>query len=112
MLAKTNRLRREGEIKRVWRFGVSFSTPGLTLRILKNKYKNSRFCIIVSNKIAKKSTARNKIKRRLREVIRLSLVNIKPGFDCLIIVRQPIVNQKYKTIKQELGNLFKRAKLL
>lgn len=112
MLAKTNRLRKEREIKQVWKLGVSYSTPWLTLRKLKNEYKTSRFGIIVSNKIAKKSTIRNKIKRRLREAIRLSLVNIKQGFDCLIIVRQSLVNQKYKTVKQELGNLFKRAKLL
>lgn len=112
MLAKANRLRKERDIKRLWKFGASYYSPWLALRKLRNEKGTTRFGIIVSNKIVKESTRRNKIKRRLREIVRLNLTKIKPGFDCLLIARPLIVGQKYIDIKREVNILLKRANLL
>lgn len=75
------------------------------LKILKNNLNNNRFGIIVGKKISKKAVVRNKIKRRLREIIRQA--NVKLGFDIVIITKPEIINKNYQEIKNELENLFK-----
>jgi len=55
-------------------------------KIFENKLNYSRFGVIISNKISKKSFLRNKLKRIIFEKIRLEKFHLKPNRDCLIIV--------------------------
>ena len=48
------------------------------LKIKKNKLGLDRFGFVVSQKVSKRATVRNKIKRRLSEVIRAEIKNIYP----------------------------------
>lgn len=73
------------------------------LKILKNNSKINRFGIIVSTKISKKAVYRNKIKRRIREIIRQ--INIKSGFDIAITAKVEIVDKNYQEIKNDIESL-------
>ena len=49
------------------------------------------------------AVTRNRIKRRLREAVRLSLPNVvKPGFDYVIIGRAPAENRPFQVLQSDL----------
>ncbi len=73
MLGKENRLRRKKDFEEIFKKGRSFKESFLVLKILKNNLKVSRFGFVVSQKVSKKAVVRNKIKRRLREIVGLNI---------------------------------------
>ncbi len=113
MLKKYLRLSKKKEFDLVFKKGKSTYSPFLLLKYADNGLPLSRFGIIVSNKVSKKATKRNLIKRRLREIIRLNQPKIKKGFDFVIIVSPKIINEKGKVLKSQeiedgLLSLFKK----
>lgn len=112
MFAKQYRLQNDKDFKLVFKNGKVFNSKFLFLKIRKNSLENSRFGFIIGTKISKKSTVRNKIKRRLRESIKKKLNNIKPGFDVIIGVKPEIVDKSYQEIEKETGELLKKAGLI
>lgn len=57
-----------------------------------------------------KAVVRNKVKRRLREIIRLA--TIKPGWDIVLIARSKSSIAKYINMQEDVLNLLKRAGIL
>ena len=55
---------------------------------------------------------RNRLKRRLRESIRLRQELIEPGWDVVFIARRPIGNADYHQIDAACARLLRRAHLL
>lgn len=96
---------RKKDFNNVFRKGRARVGRLVFLKFLKNDLNNSRFGFVVSTKISRKAVVRNKIKRRLREIVRQS--NIEPGFDVVIIAKPEITDSNYQDIKNELKNLFK-----
>ena len=111
MLAKKYRLTKEKDFKKVYQRGRCFAGQYLVLKKLKNDFKESRFGFSISTKISKKATDRNKIKRRLSEVIRLNIKNIKAGQDIVLVSKKDILEKDYQSIKDDLLKLIKKAKL-
>jgi ribonuclease P protein component len=56
------------------------------------------------------AAVRNKVKRRLREAVRLN--PLKAGWDALIIVRRGAGTAKYQELKDATDNLLQRANLV
>jgi ribonuclease P protein component len=83
LLKRNNRLPSE-----VFRAEKTFSSSDFVLKISKNQISESRFGFVVSKKIDKRATARNRIKRTFRACIEEALENIKPGLDFLFIVKK------------------------
>lgn len=78
----------------------------------KNDFGFSRFAFIVSNKVSKKAHERNRIKRLLREAIRMSLINIRQGVDVVFIVKVNISEKSAEEVKVVVDRLLKRSGLL
>ena len=89
--------------------GNSAANRLLVIRYLANGSDCSRFGFLVNKRIGN-AAVRNKIKRRLREVIRLNPV--KSGWDALFIVRQGAGSAKYQDLKAAADNLLQRANLV
>ncbi|RJR30647.1 ribonuclease P protein component, partial [Candidatus Parcubacteria bacterium] len=70
MLPKKHRIRKDREFGRILRNSKIFYTPLLRLKIKKNSLGYNRFAVVVSAKISKKATVRNKIRRRIYEILR------------------------------------------
>ncbi len=112
MLSIPNRLTKDKDFKRVFQKGRSFFSKVIGFKALKNDLESSRFGIVVSTKISKKATIRNRIKRQIGEVIRLNLDKIKTGYDVVLITLPAIVNKKYAEIEKEVMIALKKLNLL
>ena len=116
MLKKLHRITKKSDFDKF--FGANFkkakgfsaSSNCLILKSLNNDLKISRFAFVISTKIDKRATKRNLVKRRLREIIRLNLKNMKSGYDILIIAKKGIVEKSYQELEKELSYLLKRIK--
>lgn len=106
MLAKKFRLRIQNQIiKQTKKSAIQKKSKYLVVKITPNNFSYSRFGIIISRKVNKKATQRNRIKRVIFNHVRLNKFHQVPGNDILIITLPPI-NQLTKTeIQQELNNL-------
>ena len=77
MLPPPHRLRRDAAIRQIIRAGRGQYGTYLSIKWLATKNPTSRFCFVVANKVSKKANRRNLIRRRLSEIIRLHLAEIK-----------------------------------
>lgn len=83
----------------------------LVLCVLSNDLPYTRFGFTVNSRIGN-AVQRNRIKRRLREIMRLQQDSLQPGWDILLIARQPIRNADYHEMETACARLLRRAQLL
>lgn len=112
MLPKTNRLTKKKDLERVFRKGEGVKEGLLILKTVKNNLDNSRFGFVVSRKVSKKANLRNKIKRRLRDLVKGKLKKIKEGRDALLIALPGLERKGFKEIEETINKLFKKAKIM
>jgi len=108
MLAQQYRLQKDRDFKLVFEHGKTVSSKFLFFKFKKNDLPISRFGFIIGKKISKKATIRNKIKRRLREIIRKNINNIKPGFDIVVGAKTEVLEKTYQEIEHEVDCLLKK----
>jgi ribonuclease P protein component len=110
MLEQKNRIKKKKEIEEIFKKGQSFKQDFLILKTLKNNLTFSRFCFVVPKKVSKKAVDRNKIKRRIRQAVRL-ITNFENNTDNLIIALSEAKEKTFQEIEQTLRKLFKKAKI-
>ena len=111
MLSKPYRLKKK-EVEMIFREGSGIKEDFLILKILKNKLTGIKFSVIVSLKVSKKTTVRNKIKRRISELLGVKIKNIKRGTRGIILAAPGIEGKDFWEIDEALNRLLERAKLL
>ena len=89
--------------------GSSAANRLLVIRYLANGSEGSRFGFLVNKRIGN-AIVRNRVKRRLRELVRNN--RVKAGWDALIIVRRSAGAAKYQELKNATDNLLQRANLV
>jgi ribonuclease P protein component len=112
MLTRTNRLRKEKDFEKLFKKGKSFKNGFLILKIVENNLKESRFGFIVSQKVSKKAILRNKVKRRLRDIIRQNIANVKKGTDVALIALSGLEKKNFLETKESLNILLKKSGLI
>lgn len=91
----------------IYNRGKSFATYNLVLYYYPNNSNINRVGFSVSKKIGN-AVVRNKVKRRLREIMRLKK-DLKKGFDIIIIARKPVIKLDYSGMERDLDKLFNKA---
>lgn len=112
MLPKKNRLKKKKDFEQIFKQGRGFKVDSLYLKIKENNLDSSRFGFIVSKKVSKKAVLRNKIKRKLREIIRLRLKkkDVKIGVDAAIVVMPGFDLRDFAEVN--VSKLLEKAKIL
>lgn len=99
------------EYKTVYNCNDSISDYNLVLFIKKNNFGFNRFGFTTAKKI-KKAVQRNVIRRRLKEIVRLSENNLKEGYDIVLMARVNATDSDYKELEKSYNKLIKRKNLL
>lgn len=102
MLPGENRLKKEKEFEAVFKGGRALKGKYVFLKYLINGTDKTRIGFVVSKKISKLATKRNKIKRRMREVARMKRKNIKEGLSIVFIALPQINGAEYEEIKKDM----------
>lgn len=106
MLKKLNRLTKNKEFDNVFKGGRSSYAKVLGVKTARNDAGIIRVGILVSNKVSKKATDRNKIKRRVRESFR-SVMEKLAGADYVVVVLPPALGASFAEIDQALNRCLK-----
>jgi ribonuclease P protein component len=82
----------------------------ISLVFAKNTRGKQRFAVIVSKKVLKSAVGRNRIRRRVYEVLRATLPKINGPVDCLVMVfASDVETMDFKDLQEILLELLKKA---
>lgn len=112
MLPKRYRITKEKDFKKINTTGRSFFSSDFRLRSLVNKTEISRFAIVVSTKVSKKATLRNRLRRQVGEIIRDNQKKVKQGVDVVISANSKALKKDYQQLEKGVLSLLNKAKLL
>ncbi len=101
MLPRLNRLTKRKDFEEMHRQGQTTRGQLMILRLKKNNFSHCRAGIIVSKKVSKKATQRNKIKRRMRQIIRKEVISLCDGYDFIIILKPNASSAGYKELEDD-----------
>ena len=105
------RVRTNAQFQQIRELGEAYRSDLLVMCTLVNGLPYSRFGFSVSSRIGG-AVVRNRVKRRLREAMRLRAAQIAPGWDIVFIARQPIRRADYHQMDVACARLLRRAHLL
>lgn len=101
-----HRLRKNNQFNYIYKKGERFNTENFSLFVVKSRYENYKVGISVSKKLGK-ANKRNLLKRRVREIVRTSL--IIPSFcNFVLLAKENAVNLSFDELKNDLQKLFKK----
>lgn len=92
MLASKYRFHGYGALKYLFGNGRTYRFKSVSLRVATNPRRTaSRAAVVISKKVIKASPKRNRVRRRVYEVLRTNWQYVKPGQDIVISVYDPAV---------------------
>ena len=124
MLPKENRLKHDRDFKTLFeegRFVPGSLVNAQIWKIVPEKYPRRKYSLedlkigfVVSKKFSKSAVKRNRIKRQMREAVRLIFqkTKLKTGYFLLISAKKEILNQEYIEIEKSVSQLLKRIGIL
>lgn len=97
------------DFKKMYKTADSFANRQLAIYFKRNSLPYNRYGFSVSKKIGN-AVVRNKMRRRLKEIIRTQ-VKLKNGYDIIFIARQNSKEANYEILKNSVFHLLKKTKL-
>ncbi len=105
------RLTGSNDIKRVRRFGKSYAHPLIVLIAKQNERAITRIAVATGRSVGN-AVQRNRAKRLIREAVRPLYPRIAPGWDVLLLARQPMAGAAWDQTRDAVHELLQRARLL
>jgi len=106
VLQKQYRLKKKKDFERVFKKGYYSPTPLWTLKWMRNELTHPRYGLVVSNNISKSAVARNKIKRRLRSIVKK--YQIVYPVDIVVITKLPILKSSFNEMDTVYAHQLKK----
>jgi ribonuclease P protein component len=108
---KRYRIQENERFQEIRQQGKSYSSDLLVMCVLSNALPHSRFGFSINARLGG-AVVRNRLKRRLREAIRLRMAMIASGWDVVVIARRPLLCADYHQMDAACARLLRRAHLL
>lgn len=102
-------LTRKGQYALVLKRGGYWANRLVAMKALANELKLSRYGLVVSKRVGK-AVVRNRVKRRLREILRQT--PLKSGWDIVFVARPAAATAKYADVEKTVRGLLCQAQLL
>ena len=104
------RLRRARDFERVWRQGRRVRHRLLYLIVAPNELAHNRYGFAVGKKVGR-ATVRNRVKRRLREIVRAHNAHLRQGYDVILVARPESAGHSFNELASILSYLWVEAGL-
>ena len=103
MLAAKHRIRKKKDFEEIKEKGNLYQRDLFGVVVLKKeKSLDSRFGFVVSTKISKHASQRNRIKRALREAVRHHLYIVEKGYDIIFLPKTNILRKSTDEMMREV----------
>lgn len=99
------------DFQRLYRRGKSAGSATLVLYTRPNRLGRNRVGITTGAKLGK-AVVRNKMRRRVREILRLHAGELRPGYDLVVVVRHQATVRDYWKMDRDLMACAGKLKLL
>lgn len=109
MIGRRLRLSRGSEFNKIYKFGKSAYGENVLCRANTNKLQHSKFAVIVSKKISKKAVIRNRIKRRINEIIRKNWQTVPVGYNIVVIAKTDSSKLNNLKLQQDVFSCIEKA---
>ncbi|MDX2776398.1 ribonuclease P protein component [Streptomyces caniscabiei] len=113
MLSSEHRFHGHGSLRYVYKNGHAIRSHLITIKHVTNPHrKTSRFSVVVSKKVHKGAVGRNRIRRRIYELVRHEIPHMTGVHDVAIMVfSNEVMTMPHDELKQVLVQLFDQAGL-
>jgi ribonuclease P protein component len=108
-MGKGERLRKDSQFANVRTQGKTWTCESVVLKAIPNGLPWNRYGFVTSKRLGN-SVARNRIKRRLREIVRSAPT--KDGWDLVFIARQGSKTASYQQLLSSVMTVLHRARLI
>lgn len=109
MLPVKHRLKRDKDFQVLFKSGQGAHGLVCGGKWKRNGLGVSRFAVVVGTKVSKKAVVRNRLRRQIREVIRLRLDQFKPGYDLVLIVKSAAMDKSHEQLERAVLSLLKKT---
>lgn len=110
-MQKEYRLAKREDFSKVYRYGKSMANRQFVLYYMEQqKIERFRLGISVSKKVGN-AVVRNRLRRMIKEIVRLNKEKIKPHTDLILIARKPLVDMEYQEIEKSAIHVLSKAGL-
>jgi ribonuclease P protein component len=113
MLSFAHRFHGHGSLRFVYKNGQAIRSRLITIKYTNNpNRKNSRFAVVVSKKVHKSAVGRNRMRRRVYEIVRQELPNIPRAHDVAIMIfSSEVITLPSEELTETIRQLFTQADL-
>ncbi len=109
MLPRSARLRKRQEFEQVYQQGKRITMKAFTLYAHhRGDDETTRFGFVIGRRFGS-HVARNRLKRRLRAVVRPMLSTLPRGYDCVFVARQALPETRFPELQQQVAQAFRQA---
>ena len=110
-MSKKAIIKRSSEIRAILQTGKYVNNPFFKIAYLPGSSKQSRWAVLIGKRYGK-AVERNRIKRRLREILRNIAPQLQSTFDLLMIPRRTVEEISFQLLREKVHYSFKKEGLL
>ena len=113
MLAFAYRFHGHGSLRYVYKNGQAVRSRLITIKYTNNPHrKSSRFAVVVSKKVHKSAVGRNRMRRRVYEIIRQEMPKMNGVYDVAVMIfSSEVISLPQEELRTAVVQVFEQAGL-
>ena len=113
MINFKNRFHGHNSLSFVYKKGQAIRSNWLVIKYVKNTYRqDSRMAVVIGKKVLKSAVGRNRIRRRIYEILRLKLPKLNAVYDIVVVVNSAeVYKSSHKELRTQIDDVFESARI-